>query len=68
MDIEHDLCCYIAMNSDKVRSSSLGWDFSMALCGGALTISFHNIQSASLLFFFHLSATYLHIVMAPAAG
>ena len=27
MDIEHDLCCYIAMNSDKVRSSSLGWDF-----------------------------------------
>lgn len=75
-------CCCMATNLDMTLSSSMGQDFTKALGGCAgyshqviplhprvySSTSLHNTQTVLLLCPSQLSTTYLHIVVAPAAG
>jgi hypothetical protein len=70
-DINIDLCCCIARDLDSVAP----WDFAGLATHNRpllsiLYLQFHllNAQTALLLFLSHLTATYLHIGVAPAAG
>ena len=70
----------MATDPDVALSGSMGWDFTKASGVGqtddshqavplhprvSSSISLHDAQTVLLLFFSHVSTTYLHIVVAP---
>ena len=78
MDIDSDPCFSMAMDPDVTLSGSTGWDFTLTSGGrigylqlvlpSSSSTSLHDAQIVLLFLFFHLSTTYLHIIVALVVG